>query len=88
MSAESRALRAHWTEAAERVTDGDPRVLGEDDNGDFYVPTCTTPGQERWAQRFSPRNPLHWRFWLRSRLTNRLAFLEAASGNLAAVDHA
>lgn len=68
---------SHWLARAERVTDGDPRLLGEDDRGDLYVLTRHGPDDEPWwGKRFNPWNPLHWRFWLRSRLTLRIAFLE------------
>lgn len=72
----------HWTATADRVTDGDPRILGEDERGDLWVPRHTQWARQWvnrepwWDRRFNPRNPLHWRFWARSRFTNRIAFLE------------
>ena len=62
----------HWTERADRVTGGSWRILGEDECGDLWVPTS----REKWSKRFNGRNPAHWRFWLRSRMTSRIAFLE------------
>jgi hypothetical protein len=53
----------------------DPRLLGEDENGDLFVPDRHHPGQ--WCARFNPRNPLHWRPWLRSRRTLRIAMIES-----------
>ena len=67
-------MREHWTARAEMVNDGDPRILGEDDNGDLYVPSLTREGW--WDRPFNGRNPRHWPYWLRSRLTMRLAWLE------------
>ena len=65
-------MREYWTANADRVTDGNWRILGEDEWGELVVPRSP----ERWQGRFNPWNPMHWRFWLRSRLTNRLAFVE------------
>jgi hypothetical protein len=52
------------------------RILGEDERGDMCVPDRRRPGW--WSKRYNPWNPTHWRFWLRSRLTMRIAFLEAS----------
>ena len=62
-----------WVERAEFV-DGDRRILGELDDGSWWCPSRTDP--RRWDRRFSPWRPTHWRFWLRSRLTGRMAWLE------------
>jgi hypothetical protein len=67
---------AHWRERAELVFGGDPRILGEDDNGDLFVPSKTRA--DWWDRPFNPRNPTHWRYWLRSRRTLRIAALEAS----------
>jgi hypothetical protein len=69
--------REHWTATTERVSGGNPNILGEDERGDLWVPSLTRSGW--WDRRFNPKNPLHWRYWLRSRLTNRIAFLELTS---------
>ena len=61
-------------EQVEHVSDGDPRILGEDDSGDLYVPSKSRA--ELWDRRFNPRNPTHWPYYLRSRATRRVAFLE------------
>lgn len=63
-----------WLENAERVSDGDARILGEDERGDLCVPSKTVPGQ--WDRLSDWRNPSHWRYYLRSRITRRVAFLE------------
>ncbi len=65
----------HWTALAERVTTGDHRILGEDEDGNLYVPSLTRVGW--WDRRFNPGNPSHWRYWLRSRITGRVAWIEA-----------
>lgn len=51
----------------------DPRLLGEDERGDLWVPSHYP---QRWDRRFNPWNPRHWRYWLRSRRLCRLAMLE------------
>ena len=63
----------HWTATAERTTD-DWDVLGGDDRGDLWVPSCSVCGW--WDRRFSPWRPTHWPAWLRSRRRRRLAFIE------------
>lgn len=77
-------MSEHWTARAERVTDGDWRILGEDDHGDMFVPWGFIPGSEPviygWHDLYNPWNPTHWRFWLRSRRTLRIAFLECLRG--------
>lgn len=65
----------HWRNAVEMDT-GDPRLLGEDQWGDLWVPSRRR--SLYWDRRFNPRNPLHWRAYLRSRRRHRLAFLETA----------
>jgi len=77
----------HWTARAERVSDGDWRILGENDHGDLLVPgnilRGTPAGQAGlvvvygWHDIYNPWKPAHWRYWLRSRLTMRIAFLQA-----------
>lgn len=67
-------MSEHWTETAEMVSDGDPRILGQDDYGDLYAPSKTLDNW--WDRPFNPWNPTHWRYYLRSRLTRRLAWLE------------
>lgn len=69
-------ISEHWTATAERVSDGDPRILGEDERGELWVPSRAHTSPQRWDRRLNLRNPLHWRFYLRSRRTNRIAFLE------------
>lgn len=69
--------KTRWMERAEYVADGDSRILGEDERGDLWVPSRTRA--QWWDRRFNPRNPSHWRYWLRSRRTSRIAFLGAGS---------
>lgn len=57
----------------------DPKLLGETENGDWLVPVRGKPGE--WFGLFNPRNPLHWRYWLRSRRKVRLAMIETQSGH-------
>jgi hypothetical protein len=66
--------REHWTATAERTSEGDFRILGEDENGTLLVPLHGMPGH--WKGRYNPWNPRHWQFWLRSRITRRIAFVE------------
>ena len=70
--AETSSMAEHWRETADRVSDGDWRILGETENGTLCVPV----GPGKWKGCYSWRNPFHWRYWLRSRLTLRIAFLE------------
>ena len=65
---------SHWMESAEYTTSGETRILGEDENGDLYVPSRTRA--EFWDRRFNPLNPAHWPYYLRSRITRQVAFLE------------
>lgn len=72
-------MSERWRSSAEMVTDGDFRILGEDDRGDLYVPRVAMFNSRLapfWRDRYNPWNPTHWRYWLRSRLTLRIAFLE------------
>ena len=72
-------MSEHWRSRVEMVTDGDFRILGEDDRGDLYVPRAHLYNgylAPFWRDRFNAWNPTHWRFWLRSRITLRVAFLE------------
>ncbi|MDL9938706.1 hypothetical protein QSJ18_18320 [Gordonia sp. ABSL1-1] len=57
-------------------------VIGQCDGGDWWVPAWRehlAVGQftEVWDRRLNPRNPLHWRFLVKSWITGRVAFLEA-----------
>jgi hypothetical protein len=67
-----------WRQRVEYASAGSGdtwRILGEDDHGDLWAPSRARRGW--WDRRFNPRNPLHWRYWLHSRLTRRIAWLEA-----------
>jgi len=70
-------MREHWTATADYVGSGDMRILGEDEYGNLCVPQRGNPGY--WRHVYNPWNPTHWRFWLRSRLTMRIAFLDSTS---------
>jgi hypothetical protein len=65
-------MEQHWSETAERVTDGDLRILGETESGVLLVPI----GPGKWRGRYRGWNPSHWRYWIRSRCTMRIASLE------------
>lgn len=67
-------MKAHWTETAERVNSGDWRILGENSSGSLFIPR----DDGYWFERFDAWNPMHWQYWLRSRVTRRIAFLEDA----------
>jgi hypothetical protein len=64
--------KEHWRFRVTMVTD-DPKLLGEDERGILVVPVPGKPGL--WFATFSPYNPRHWRPWLRSRRTLRLAMV-------------
>lgn len=70
-------MAEHWTATADRDV-RDPRVLGEDELGDLWVPSRRVPGH--WDRRFSGRRPSHWPAWMRSRLLKRLAHIETGGG--------
>lgn len=64
-----------WMEDAQ--VNGGPEVrglLGEDEDGFIYVPSRTR--DDWWDRRYDWRNPTHWRYYLRSRLTHRIVMLE------------
>lgn len=63
-----------WIEGALVNGDDARGLLGEDDDGNIMVPSLTRA--EWWDRRYDWRNPSHWRYWLRSRLTNRVVMLE------------
>jgi hypothetical protein len=65
-----------WIESAVGNGPASGTLLGEDDYGDLYVPSRTREGW--WDRRFNPRNPLHWPFWLRSRLQRNVVMIESA----------
>lgn len=67
-----------WTADAERVSDcAGIGLLGEADDGEFYVRRYQDPWVGiGWWRRFSPRNPLHWLAYWRSRRRNELVMLE------------
>lgn len=64
----------HWRETVEYVADGDARILGEDEDGILFVPSKSRA--EWWDRKFNPWNPFHWSYYVRSRRTRRIAFLE------------
>lgn len=66
-------MSPHWRDRVE-MDAADPWLLGEDENGDLWVPDVMNPG--KWHARFNPRNPWHWKFWVRSRRRLRLAMIE------------
>lgn len=70
-------VKAHWTEKAEYVSFGDARILGEDERGDWFVPSRNVSFDPMWDRAFRWWAPTHWRFWLRSRITGRVAFLQS-----------
>lgn len=74
--------RKHWLETADHVSSGDPRIIGQDEHGDLYVPALGTHSltvDAVWNRRLNLWHPLHWRYYLRSRITGRVAFLESVS---------
>ncbi len=67
--------KAHWTETAERVNGEGLRLVGEDEHGDLLVPSRTR--DDWWDRRLDLRRPSHWPFYLRSRITRQIVFLES-----------
>lgn len=74
-----RKRKTHWIERAERVSDGDPRILGETPDGYIVVPQRRSG--VKWMVRYNWQNPRHWSYWLRSRRTGRIAFLDGLETN-------
>lgn len=68
--------KPHWRHRVE-MDMSDRYLLGEDENGDLWVPTYGVYGTPWWGKRFNPWNPSHWRYWMRSRRKLRLAMLES-----------
>jgi hypothetical protein len=68
--------RVHWIETA--VGNGQPAdgLLAEDERGDLWVPSAMRANW--WDRRFNPRNPLHWEYWLRSRLRRNVVMIESS----------
>lgn len=71
------AYRPSWRETAlDRPTGRLTRhLLAEDDWGDLLVPSRTR--SDWWDRRYNPKNPMHWRFWLLSRLSRKIVMVEA-----------
>lgn len=63
----------NWRANAEMDSE-DPGLLGEDEDGNLWVPGHRRDGT--WERRFDPRRPWHWRCWLRSRRHGRVAMIE------------
>jgi hypothetical protein len=65
----------YWTVAAiENAREGDTGILAEGDDGRLYVPSRSRV--DYWDRLYQPWNPLHWRYWLKSRLTHKVAMVE------------
>lgn len=62
-----------WREDVEYSNYPNTNLLGEDDYGDLYVPSKTR--KEYWDRLFNGWNPFHWRYYLWSRITNRIVYL-------------
>lgn len=67
-------IKHHWTETADRVYDFKGIYVGETPNGDLFVPSKTV--YNWWDRPLNLRHLTHWPYWLRSRLTGRLAWLD------------
>lgn len=67
-------VRPHWTESADRVADPKGRYVGECPYGDLWVPSRNR--ENYWDRKLNLRHPTHWLYWLRSRLTKRIAWLD------------
>lgn len=67
-------MNHQWMAWADRDLYHGEWMLGEDENGDLFVPGRT---QDAPWRRFNPRNPLHWLAYWKSKRVNSLAWLEA-----------
>jgi len=67
-------MNHQWIADVERDLYRGGWLLGEDENGDLFVPGKTPDAPWRC---FSERNPLHWLAYLHSRLRGVVAWLEA-----------
>ncbi|WP_280503011.1 hypothetical protein [Nocardia farcinica] len=64
----------HWSESADRISSGTRLLLGEGDDGNWYVRHLFRDTY----RRASWWNPHHWFAYLGSRITRRLVWLERA----------
>lgn len=67
----------HWLVTAESIywDDDDKWIVGEDNNGDLWVPCVPTDMRPYW-ERFSRWNPLHWLCYWNSRRRGQVIFLD------------
>jgi len=66
----------YWAESADYVFDDTPFLLGESEDGRWYV-------RRYWRDVYRPVewwNPLHWIAHLRSRATRRILWLTRKDG--------
>lgn len=66
----------HWTETADRVFTDTPFLLGEGEDGRWYVRQL----RGDHYRRVSRWHPLYWLAYLGSRVTHRLVWLEREEG--------
>lgn len=72
LEAQLNSIRQHWSETADRVFDDTPFLLGEGEDGRWYV-------RRYWRdvyRRVEWWNPLHWAAYLGTRITHRMIWLE------------
>ena len=81
----------HWTELAERVTDKPlgasnwfVGLMAENEDGMWLLPSWGNPHRDEypggwWGRSLDLRRPTHWLPYLRSRLTRKLVWVEAAA---------
>jgi hypothetical protein len=67
---------SHWMESAVGNGQYADNLLGENQNGDLFVPSRTQP--DWWDREFNPRNPLHWPYYLRSRVRRSVVMIETS----------
>ncbi|MFV8051553.1 MULTISPECIES: hypothetical protein [Mycobacteriaceae] len=69
--------KEHWMANAELIywDEEDRWIIGEDDNGDLWVPFVPADMRPCW-DRFSRWNPLHWFCYWNSRRRNEMVFLD------------
>jgi len=66
----------NWLENVEWYNKIEPPrwLIGEDDNGDIYLPSKTR--EDWWDRPINFKYPSHWIYFLNSRIRNQCVFLE------------
>jgi hypothetical protein len=70
-------VKEHWMAKADMIywDEKDQWILGEDQNGDLWVPFVPSDSRPYW-DGFDWWNPLHWVCYWNSRRRKRVVFLD------------